>query len=545
MCYNLYPLNLCFSIDRIKQMKSVVKEEVLMNKKGIIIIAAVIVAATAVTFASIRINREKDREAAEEAEFLPGEWAPEADNLENEKLVLYFLTEENNAAEDVLQALNRRLKDDIKTEVAFEFIYNYPEVFIQEVRQTIAAGSPCDAFYFSDYFPMSLKSLADEGLAKDLTDLFPQYAYDYYGQFSEEDRNALLVNGKLYCIPARIPSAYKKCAIVRTDLMEKYNIQDIGSFDDYEVYLHAIKENEPEMIPMNYYDLSIGLFSDVEGYVVLDYDLGLVYKWDSPSIIVEAWEQTSGFSTGLNRINGWFQKGYLLKDVFVSQIDERMVSSGKWASFIGNWGDQFTYNSIIRANGTRDWSYEAYPLHDGFSVRNSPMESGLVVSNKSEFADRVLMFVNWLQSDQQNYDLLMYGIKGTHYIEKGDYIEPPEGTEMDDSFFNWGWKAPFRNIDFERANFPGLKEDVRQYYDVITKSTKYAPHIGFYPDYSTINEIATLRRIDNHSLDTNAYSNNFKPIDAQEYIKRQKDQGIDVMIEEVQRQLDGYINNRD
>lgn len=516
-----------------------------MNKKVIIIIAAVLVVAIVGTLASIKIIREKDTEAAQEAEFLPGEWIPETDNLKNEKIVLYFLAQENDATKDVLQAINMRLKDEIKTEVAFEFIWRYPEVFIQNIRKDIAAGLPCDAFYFADYFPMTVQSLADEGLAKDLTDLFPQYASGYFSQFSEEEKNAMFTNGKLYCIPARIPNANKKCAIVRTDLMEKYNIHSIGSFDDYEVYLHAIKENEPEMIPMNYYDLSIGLFSDVEGYVVLDYDLGLVYKWDSPSIIVEAWEQTAEFSAGLNRMNSWFQKGYLLKDVFVSQIDERMVSSGKWASFIGNWGDQFNYNSIIRANGTRDWSYEAYPLHDGFSVRNSPMESGLVVSDISELADRVMMFVNWLQSDQQNYDLLMYGIKGTHYIEKGDYIEPPEGTETDDSFFNWGWKTPFRNIDFERANFPGLKEDTKQYYDVITKSTKYAPHIGFYPDYSTMSEIVTLRRMDNYSLDRKAYSNIFKPIDVEEYIRQQKSQGIDSLVEEVQKQLDSYINNRE
>lgn len=514
-----------------------------MNKKWIIIISAVLVVVIAGTLAVILLSRERAREASEEAKFLPGEWVPEADNLKDEKLVFYIPAQDNEASKDVLKALNRRLKDEIKTELAFEFVPDYPEAYVQKVREAIAAGSPCDAFYFSDYFPMTMKSLADEGLAKDLTNLFPRYAYDYFSQFSEEDRDALLVDGKLYGIPSRIPGTYRKCVIVRQDLMEKYNIPPIKSYDDYEVYLQTIKKNEPEMIPMNYYELNIGLFSDVNGYVLLDYQMGLVYKWDSPSIKVEAWEQTPEFSAGLSRMNSWFQKGYLLKDVAISQIDQRMITNGKWASFIGNWGDHFTYNAYVRASGIKDWSYEAYPLHDGFSARNTPMESGMAVSNKSKLVDRVLMFVNWLQSDQENYDLLMYGIKGTHYFEKGDYIEIPEGVKFENSFFNWGWKAPFRNINYERVNYPGLKEEVKEYYDVIVRSTKYPPHMGFYPDYSMVNDIKTLRRLDNFSLDRKAYSNDFKPINVEEYIKLQKDQGIEVLVAEVQKQLDAFISN--
>ena len=36
------------------------------------------------------------------------------------------------------------------------------------------------------------------------------------------------------------------------------------------------------------------------------------------------------------------------------------------------------------------------------------------------------MFINWLQSSQENYDSLMYGIKGKHYTLEDNKIKLPE-----------------------------------------------------------------------------------------------------------------------
>lgn len=512
-----------------------------MNKKLLIILTAVLIIAIGTT-AVFLLTREK--EADEGDQFLPAGWQADVGELEEAKLSIYFEARHNDVVDEVLEELNKKLKDDLNAEISFEFIYDYPDAYLNRIRQDIAAGIPCDAFYFSSYFPQSLDALAKEGLVKDITELFPMYAHNYYGQFASDDILAVSTEGKLYGIPAKLPGANKKCVIVRQDLMEKYSIPEIKSFDDYEVFLQAIKKNEPDMIPMNYWDTTVGLFSDVCGYVNMDYDMGLVYKWDSPSIKIEAWEQTPVFMEGIGRIRSWFENGYLLENVGIAETDERMIANGKWASFVGQWGDQFEYNSILRTKQVTEWNYKAYPLHDGLSARNTPMESGLAINEKSRNAERVLMFINWLQSEQEHYDMLMYGVKGKHYVEKNDYIEPPEGTVPSQSFFFWGWKAPFRNIEYERANFPGLKDEVNRYREVITKYTKYPPHTGFYPDYSTLGSIITARRLSNSTLDRYIYMGSFSDRDVEEYIKEQKDAGIDNLVEEIQKQLDQFVAQR-
>lgn len=508
-----------------------------MKKKHIIILSSVaLVAALAVVLAILFIHgRLQERE---DEEFMPTANQYDISKLKDAKIQIYFESASTPVMADVLNAVNEKLRRELKTELEFKTVYENPEGYIGKIRQDIASGIKIDAFYYSSYFPASLKSLAEEGLAADITRDFPLYASDYFSSFTREEISAMSTNGKLYAIPYRIPAAARKCAVVRDDLMEKYGIPEIKNYEDYEVYLDAVKKNEPNLIPMNYYESSIGLFAETNGYVVLDYTLGLVYKLEDSAMKLSAWEQTPEFESGLKRIKSWYDKEYLTKNVGISQIDFNMITGGKWASFITDWGNEFEYNAMLANEEKNDFRYVAYPLQDGYSARNSPLDSGLVINAKSEQADRVLMFVNWLQSDQENYDSLMYGIEGKHYVKKADYIVPAERTGLQDSFFQWGWKAPFRNIAYERANFPGLKEKVERYNRLIREKTKFPPHMGFVPDYSALDDITNMRRFQFSSLDQQIYTGIFSEADIAEYIKEQKDNGVQKLVEEVQKQLD-------
>ncbi len=512
-----------------------------MNKKIIIILAAVLVLILAAGAFVLFILPEQDTEVDEADLYQPDQWQVDSDDLDDTTLTIYFEAMGNSKLENILKAVNRKLRDELKTELSFKFYWEYPETYLNRIRQDIASGMPCDAFYISSYFPVAIESLAKEGMIMDVSEMFPKYAYQYYSQFTSEDIDALSVNGRVYVIPSRIPGTDRKCAMVRQDLMDKYSIPAIGSYSDYEAFLETIKTNEPNMFPMNYYDTTLGLFADLNGYAVLDYEAGLVYRWDDPEMKIVTWEQTPAFREGLDRIASWYDKGYLIKNLGISQIDGTMVTSGKWASFICSPGQQMEFNSMLRGSEITDFTYKAYPLYDNVSSRTSIMGAGMAVNAKSEQAERVLMFIDWLQSSQENYDLLMYGIKGTDYIEKDGYIEPPEGVSMSESFFNWGWKEPFRNIDLERTNYPGLKEDIQNYNELISTHTKYPPHIGFYPDYSPVIQIITHRKLSFTELDVKIYRGTFEQQDVEKYVDDQKQQGSDRLVKEIQEQLDKYM----
>jgi putative aldouronate transport system substrate-binding protein len=514
-----------------------------MKKKLFLIIVSVIiitglVGALAVYFSSRGVQ------AGEEEEFVPSAAQVDVNDLKDAKITIYFENRSNSVMPDVLAAVNEKLHSELKTELAFEMIAENPERYMAKIQEDIAAGKPCDAFFYSSNFPVSLRLMAKDGLARDLTEDLTRYAPDYIGKFSVDEIEAISMDGKIYAVPYRIPTAGRKCVLVRDDLMTRYKIPEIKSYEDYEVYLAAVKKNVPDLIPMDYWDTTLGLFSEANGYVVLNYELGLVYKWDDPSMKVMAWEQAPEFAEGIRRIKSWYDKGYLIKNVGIAQIDERIITGGRWMSFIGNWGDEFYYNSLLASDGIKDFKYKAYPLHVGISARNSPSESALVINAKSAQADRVLMFINWLQSGQENYDLLMYGVEGRNYTDMGDYIVPTGVTGEEDSFFNWGWKAPFRNIEYERVNFTGLKEEVAGYNKVIEEKTKFPPSTGFIPDFSAVSDLVTPRGTDNAKLDRKVFKGILRENDVDDFIKDQKENGVQRIIDEIQSQLDEFRRNK-
>jgi ABC-type glycerol-3-phosphate transport system substrate-binding protein len=69
-------------------------------------------------------------------------------------------------------------------------------------------------------------------MAKDITELFPRYAPNYYKVLSQAEIRAASVDGRIYAIPKHFPKSQMRCAVVREDLMQKYNIPDIKSFPE-------------------------------------------------------------------------------------------------------------------------------------------------------------------------------------------------------------------------------------------------------------------------------------------------------------------------
>ncbi len=504
-----------------------------MKRKVIIVLIILAVIAGGV-FALNKTRQSKDILAALEEESITQQ------DLSEAKLTFYFEGAEAKSTREVLDEIEKKTKKQLNIKLDFKFNNSSPESYIDRVKSVITSGQPCDAFFYASWMEQGLKSLANENLIMDISDIFPQYAPNYFEKFSKEEINAVSVDKKIYAIPNRLPTTQMRCALVREDLMEKYNISDIKNYGDYEVYLKAVKENEPNLNPMAFYETAIGLFAEANGYVVMDYRQGLVYKWDDPNTKILAWEQTPEFSKGIRTIQGWYDKGYLLKDLGIAHIDESLVTSGRWASFIVPLGSEFNYNSALKKKGL-SYKYKAYPLYpDRTSERDTPLNGAMVFNAKSSNIERVMMFLNWLYSKQDNYDSLMYGIEGKHYNLQNDQIKLPEDTTDEDFYPSWSWRWPLENIDYERVDSSSSVEDVKAYNKIINEKTQFPPHMGFVPDYGAVIDIATFRALSFSTIEQKIYTEVLKQEDIDSYIKEQKDNGVTKLINEVQKQFDTW-----
>ncbi|MDP4268440.1 MAG: DUF3502 domain-containing protein [Bacteroidota bacterium] len=463
-------------------------------------------------------------------------------NLKETKLTFYFEAQEQSIKEILNQVES---KANLNAKLDFKFITEDTVGYLSEIKNIIASGQPCDAFYYSAQFSEDLRSLVNDKIAKDISKAFPQYAPDYYNKLSKQEKSLISVDGKIYAVPNRMPSTQMRCAFVREDLMKKYNIPDIKSYDDYEIFLKTIKQYENDIIPMTYADSSIGLFAEANGYVILNYRQGLVYKWNDPDMKLLAWEQTPEFKKGIETISSWFAKGYLAKDCPTVQIDQNVLLSGKWASAISVFGSDIEYFNYSLVNKNTDWKYKECLLYpDEISARTPQINNYMVISESSNNAERALMFVEWLQADQENYDSLMYGIKDKNYALVNDCIKLPENISQNESYTSWVWRAPFMNIDYERANVSEPVDIIKNYYNTLKEKTKYPPHTGFIPNYSVVDDIADYRKLSYNSLEQKIYNGTFLPEDVEIYINDQKAKGADNLVAEIQKQLDKWKSEK-
>lgn len=462
-------------------------------------------------------------------------------DLKDVTLNLFFQAAQHKNSREVLDEVEKKLSQSLKTKLVFKYISDNPQNYMNNLRKIIDSGEDCDAFTYNEGIPGRLKGLVIDKVAADLTAVFPKYAPALYKKLSKDELRSATVDGKLVTVPARLPRTDRRYAFVRDDFMKKYGIKDIKGYDDFEEYMQKVVENETGVFPTIYNDTSIGLFAEASGYYILDYRAGLVYKSSDPDMKLMAWEQTPEFKKSIERMYRWNKKGYLATNSGRAQIDESVVASGKWASVIAPVSQGMEFNSLLKSRANVNWRYNPYPLCPGKpSARTSPVNNALVVSSKSPNAERVMMFVNWLQSNQDNYDLLMYGVKGKHFTLTGDQIKLPAGVLKKDAYLNWGGRGVFRNIDYERGDIGESAELKKWYLKEFEENTKYPPHMGFTPDYTPLSNMMNIRTLSFGRIESNLSNNSFNMNNIDEYIKEKKNEGADHMVMEIQKQLDRW-----
>lgn len=488
--------------------------------------------------------------------------------LNEATLTFYFMYFGNGNGEKpdtrlVLDEIERRTRQSLN--VKLDFRWFDPRNYSSKIRTMFSSGEPIDAFFCGRPDPnlFDIKEMTQNGELKDITKLFPKYAPSLSQKYTNDQLACAKIDGKLVAIPSLYPMPYCTHVLVREDLREKYGIPVIKTMDDYERYLAAVKENETDIIPGKICGITLELFPQMYDYAVLDYFKRLVYKWDDPQMTVMAWEQTPGFLDTVQRITSWYDKGYLHidngRDLW--GIFRTMMLNGKLASCmlpaaisIGEPIEAIVYkiNNDLKINSGQG-EVNAYALYPEKKVQVlSPIgdiwATGSIAFNAaSSNTERALMFLDWIQQSQENYDLFMYGIKDKHYILKDDQYAMPEGmTANENLYFGWTGRNAFRSITLERLpyGFPKFIKD--DYIEYMGNNTRYAPHEGFYPDYSSVALTAAGRDHDFfYSYDSPIITGQIKLSDIEEAIKESKKSDINELVRVVQEQLSTWIANKD
>ncbi|THF77733.1 ABC transporter substrate-binding protein [Cohnella fermenti] len=456
-----------------------------------------------------------------------------AAELEPVKLKWVLRIPAQKDGEKVLTEVNKILKEKINATLDIQWID--AASYIEKTKLMIAAGENFDIMFTAPGYQF-YENVA-QGAFLPMDELVTEYAPQAYGQIPVEFWDAMKVNNKIYGFPNYQIAARQTTITMRKDMAEKYDIDvaAIKQLEDLEPALAKMQAGEGsdkfilagpginQMDIMNYLKMETLGGEGTPGAIELE---GTDYK------VVNQYEQPV-FINYVKTIKSWADKGYINKDLSLAKNFEELSKNGKILSMLGQYKPGGEAEVLARYGFEPVYAFLTEPLVSTSSVTGTMQ----AISRTSKNPERAMMFLELINTDKQLYNMLVYGIEGTHYKKTGD-----NSVELiADSGYapNVSWML---GDQLNAYLLPGVEADTPQKIDELNKSAKTSRIMGFSFDAEPVkSEIAQTKTI----IDKYAIGLGYGMYDVDSTLatmnKELKAAGMDKIIAEKQKQLDAWV----
>lgn len=465
-----------------------------------------------------------------------GEATPtEAETLEPYEVVWYQMGNGMTADnQKVLDAVNEKLKDINTT---LKLVYFSWGEYTDKINMIINSGEKFDLCFTSggEYIKNAAK-----GAFLDITDTFetnmPKFSKVLQKGFVEGAK----INGHLYGLPTNKEMFGHYGFDVDKGIAEKAGIDldSIKTLADMDKALRTVKEKVPDVTPLfvrTGNELNVGQWDSIGGSdgspgVVMLNDPGLkvINEMESPEKMA-LWKQ----------MHTWYEDG-LINDNPATVQDDTIWTSGKAFARPGQLGVTPDYpgpaNNVIHR----------ITMGEKYTSTSTVLGAMIAFSSTSPDPERAMMFYDRFATDSELYNLITYGIEGEHYVITDKTTTPwtegyPEG--IDDS--NVGYKSSgswaLGGDWFMTYLSPTDPKNRNELVEEGNKAAVLSPALGFTFDATNVtSEIAACANVyaeykdglNTGMLDPEKY--------APDFIQKLKDNGVDKIIEEKQKQIDAW-----
>ncbi len=461
------------------------------------------------------------------------------------ELVMYVVGNKPADYDEVLEILNEKLKEDIGATVKVHFL-GWGE-YKNKYPLVLQGGESVDIVAAADYIPH--RDFALKGAYLDITDLYEKWAPEAAEALDPKLLEVATINGKVYWLPCNNAGSNPHGYVVRGDLMDKYGIKEINSGDDFINYLLKVKENEKGLMPYNASQTDVKIYDSKYNPILGDVIYNDVTESEKDQLKNWYTYEDKEMEEYLNHQSEMLQKGYNAgcwpKDVLMNQTPSKdAFLAGTSASTIVNYLNfNDLYMKVMQTNP--EWEPRFY--YRGTDDGIPPVVSGgtgLAVARSSKNPEKALQFINLLNTDKEYNRLTTFGIEGKHYIETSPGLYKfPEGVDMNNTGFvpddagNWGW----RNNDyfmFSEDSFEGFAENKNKFAEI----GAWNIYAGFSKDDTKfVNEYAAVTSIVKENINLINWGMVDRKTVRTKEIKRLKDAGIDMIIDEITKQLKEYV----
>lgn len=382
-------------------------------------------------------------------------------------------------------------------------------------------------------------------------DMLKTYAPNIYENEPEDAWKQAKIKGKTYMIPSDQVEYSTDIFAVRGDLMKKYGIDKVDSYEKLEQYMDAASKDTdanvkviangggqslqyPYMIDKNEFKVLTGVPAPTIGYNVNNKS-GKIFKFvDTPEYLEYA-----------KKMKEFADKGYWASDSISSKAtkDEDFMA-GKTATM--NWNIGSVADRAQRMSKTHpEWDVQVADQTEGKKrVINAFTNNGIAINSISKNPERALMAIDLLRYDKDIYNLTWYGIEGKHWDADGDtkykVLDAGEGFPAG-NVCPWGWYS--KKCARTPADEPAVVSEIKDKWE--KECTVTNPLSSFSFDDSTVkNEMASVG---------NVITQYGVPIDlgmcddvdaaVEEYKQKLKEAGLDKIYDECEKQIKEYMEN--
>ena len=335
----------------------------------------------------------------------------------------------------------------------------------------------------------------------------------------------------------------------REDLRKKYNVPEITDWDSLAVYMDAIKENEPDMLPLatgpqiflnmllmtenDWGQMTAGKSSTAAGGVV-------ICKDEAGSKAFNLLD-TPEYEAYVKRNREYYLKGYWSRNVL---SETRMLAeafeAGQSAITIGNKSNILQMYQKIKANNP-DWELDFKNFDAGSYIKVSPTNNGMAIGVNSKHPERAMAYLELINQDEEVFRAMQYGIEGkTYVVDENGCKTTPEGVDPSTlALRNLGMGTQVEKFMFKNA---ADEQKVLDEFDSYESNAVYSPLTAFvFDDSAVAAECAAVANV----LTEYKLPLDFGVSDPEtalpELREKVKEAGVDKIIDEVNRQLEEYF----
>lgn len=457
-------------------------------------------------------------------------------------LKFYFGGDKKAATDEVWSKVSEYVKAkglNVKFDINFIPFGDFKE----KMLVMAASGDNWDMNFDGDW--LSYKQMAAKGSYMALNDLLPKYAPNLYKKYEEQGTlGAATVNGSIVGLPWTMKMNERKFTGWRSDLVDKAGLDipagSIKTIEDVDRLLRELKKAYPNERISRTSPLSLIMIRDE--WVDLNFH-GLGFYLSDDKVTVQAVEQQPFYLEAAKLAKVWYDDNLINRDAMIDKSDE----AAEWRN--GKKLFTVTSHEWVSANpGFSDPSFkmesaELYP--DKRFINRTALANVVAINRNSKNPERVLRFLDMMETDKTLYDLVQYGIEGKTYVLNGETAEYPEGMETTTSnYMEWGGQWAFWKPQFMRPTTTyGPDFWVKEAEFASKPNNINSPIDGlFIAEDNMKNEIAkrdTASDELNRPIEFGVVKDVEKAV--ADYIETQKKNDLDVIIAETQKQIDAFL----